>query len=280
MRAIPFALLASVLLACSSSGGSAGGDGGTGGSSSSSGAGSSSGGGSGSSSGGGSTSSGAFSLTVDSATEPGDIGTLAPTSGNVWVVVDLTLANTGSSTPLSVDPVLFSLQTSQSLVVTASPVNVASECSTTVSVASGGHLECKVAFQVPDSQTPTDLLYDDLRGDKATASLPPIDTSAAACTTVSGWLYGSSKAGTTCVDCLAGSMGVFDGGSGPCKSLAQSYQSQCGTACGNKCSLSGVAVIPDSSTCACEQACDTSACQQLFDQTLACEKTTCSSSCP
>jgi hypothetical protein len=271
MRHASLVLLASALFACSSAGGSGGADGGATNPFSSSG--SSSGGGGSSSGGGGTTSTsiGGFSLAVNAVTEPPAIGTLTPNGGDLWVVVDLTLANTGSAAPLSVDPVLFSLQTSQSLVVTASPASVASECSPTVSVASGGHLECKVAFEVPDSQTPSALLYDDQRGDRATTTLPPVDTSAAACSTVSGWLFGSTKQTTTCIDCIGRALGFLDAGTGPCTSLADSYQQQCGSACGNQCSLGGTTVVPDPKTCAC---------QQLFDQTMACEVTACSSSCP
>jgi hypothetical protein len=256
---------ASFLLACSSSGGGTG-DGGTGGSSS----GSDSGSGSGSSSGG--TATTGVSLAVTSATSPATVGGIAPSAGSFLAVVDLTLKNTGASAPLSTNFVLFSLQTSGSLVISASPAQPSGACSPTVSVASGGQIDCAVAFDVPSGQTPTTLIYDDLRGDKATASVPSIPVASAGCTTVEGWLGKSPS--NACFMCLVGAELVED--AGPCASAVAAYNASCDT-CAHMCSfLSGSAAT----MCSCELGCDSASCQALFGTLMSCIDTTCSSSCP
>lgn len=272
--------VAGALLACSSGGGgtSDGGSGsGSGGTSSGSGSGASgsgSGGGSGSSSGGTGTSG--VSLSVASASSPATVGGLASPSGSFFFVVDLTLKNAGASTPLSTSPVLFSLQTSQALVISAAPAQASGECSATLSVASGGQDACGVAFEVPTGQTPTTLVYDDQRGDKATAPVPTVVMASGACQTYAGWFKGASQA---CIMCLGGAVGVFDAGSAPCQPAADTYRGTC-QKCASMCDPllggGGGSVSP----CACELGCDTAQCQTIFQTYVSCMTSTCGGSCP
>jgi hypothetical protein len=250
------AALALSVAACGNAGGSSGGSG----SSSSSGSGSSSG-----------ESTAGVSLTVGSASSPATVGGLSPTTGGFFVVVDLTLKNTGATTPLSTNPVLFSLLTSQALVVSASPAQATGECSASVSVANGGQDACSVAFQVPSGQTATTLVYDDQRGDKATAPVPMIAMPSAACETYVGWLaHGASDA---CLACVGDNGGVPDGGTPPCASAVEVYEATC-KSCGTTCTSSGV------DPCTCELGCDSASCQALFDTYVSCVTSACAAMCP
>jgi hypothetical protein len=116
------------------------------------------------------------SLTVNSATSPATLAGVAPSGGDFFVVVDLTLKNNGSSVPLSTAMALFSLETTQALVLTPAPEQPSSACSAAVSVALGGQFECEIAFEVPAGQTPATLLYNDMRGHMDSAAVPMIVT--------------------------------------------------------------------------------------------------------
>jgi hypothetical protein len=116
------------------------------------------------------------SLTVTSATSPATLAGVTPSGGDFFLVVDLMLKNTSSSVPLSTAKALFSLETTQALVLTAAPEQPSSACSGLVSVAVGGQFECGIAFEVPAGQTPATLLYDDMRGHMASAPVPMIVT--------------------------------------------------------------------------------------------------------
>jgi hypothetical protein len=194
------------------------------------------------------------------------VGGAPPTGNALFVVVDLTLKNTGASVPLSTNFVLFSLQTRQALVITASPQQPPAQCSPTVSVAVGGQIECQVAFQVPAGQTPATLLYDDQRGDKASASVPAIPMSSA-CETVQGWLNQATQA---CVVCFSNAEGST------CASAADAYRNTCST---DSSACAACASNP-ANLCSCESSCDNSACQALFGAEMSCIASACSGSCP
>jgi hypothetical protein len=267
--AISGVIAGGALLACSSGGGGTGSrdDGGSsgsssGGSGSSSGMSSSSSGSSGSS--GGQTSSG-VSLAVNSASSPSTVGGVAATGNSFLVVVDLTLKNSGASVPLSTNFVLFSLQTNQALVVSASPQQPPGQCSPTVSVATGGQIECQVAFDVPAGQTPTTLLYDDQRGDRASAPVPAIPVSTA-CETFQRWTSGASLPCAMCIQQAVVSS---------CVSENDAYNNSCG---GDSGACSACASV--SNICSCERSCDSASCQSLFATVMSCVVSTCGSTCP
>jgi hypothetical protein len=254
----------------SSSGGTGSSSGGTG--SSSGGTGSSSGGSSGSSSSSGGIGSTGVSLSVTSADEPASVAGVTPPAGDFLLVVSITLANTGAS-PLSTNPVLFSLKTSQSLIVTTSGLTAANACSPTISVAAGGMLSCSLVFELPAGSTPALVVYDDLHGDRAQAPVPALTTSAATCATFASDLNANKP---SCVICL-GNAGGSDAGSGPCTTQATAYSTSCNvSACADNC-VNGAAA---NQICMCEEACDSLSCQALFEAYVTCAVQSCSSACP
>jgi len=267
------------IVACSSGTSSGTGTGGgptdgDGGSSSSGGSGSSSGSASGSSSGG--TASAGVSLSVTSAVSPETVGGVYPSAGGSWAIVNLTLKNTGAGRALSTNPALFSLQTGQSLVISASPEQAPSECSASVSVAGGGQDTCAVAFMLAAGQTPATLVYDDLQGD--TASVPfAVSPPSAACETLEGWVQGKSPSGA-CVECLDHVYPMDDIPSAACSSAGTAYESTC-QSCKDQCPLNYLYGSDGEESCKCYLAC-TSSCQSLFQTYLTCATTACSSSCP
>jgi hypothetical protein len=186
-------------------------------------------------------------------------------TGNGYVVLVLTLANQGSLIALSTNPVLFSLRTDRSLVISISPAQGANPCNPAFSVAVGGTITCSLAFEVPNGQTPSDLLYDDLRGNKATASVPPpaAVTPPDACKETDAWFQNPSSACSTCLD------NVF---SSTCKTIATNYDTSC-TACSGSCDSA-------SDPCACERQCDSTSCQSLFDALNKCTFDACQNVCP
>jgi len=266
-----------VLVACSGSGGGLGGghDGGSAGaifgpsSGSSSGSNSTNSGSSNSSSGG--QGSAGVSLQVDSVSSPASLGGLAPSSGTFYLVVDMTLRNTGASMALPVSSIFFSLQTTQSLVITSSPAQASNACSSSVSVASGGQNECQIVFEVPAGQTAATLKYDDMRGDTASAPVPVIATPSAACETWIGWALNSSS-NSACRSCLLSSE---SGDAGPCAAAVDAY--------GASCTADGGGLAQCASTldqvCSCELTADSASCHGLFDTMMGCIVSSCMSSC-
>jgi hypothetical protein len=194
-----------------------------------------------------------------------------PSSGNAFLVLGLTLQNTGAKVPLSANPVLFSVTTSGSLVVSASVAQPPGECSPTVSVATGGQVQCQIAFEIPMAQMPTTLAYDDQRGDTASAPIPAIVMLSGSCQKVYGWV--SSSSSTACLTCLAQAAPSPDAGApGPCTPAGTSYDSSCAS-CSGQC-------FKASDVCTCETGCDSNSCQTLFDSLMSCVYSACSSSCP
>jgi len=201
------------------------------------------------------------------------VDNLTPGSGNYFAVLDLTLKNTGAPNALSTNFVLFSLATSQSLVISPGAEQpTTGACSATVSVASGGQVQCQIAFAVPNGQTPTTLDYNDARGDTASAPVPSFPVASGACNTVVGWL-GSGLSNQPCFNCLESALLGGDGGpSAACAGAASSYSSACMT-CGSMCSQTS------SELCSCEVGCDSASCQALFNTEMSCIQSACSSSC-
>src|SRR5262249_52297587 len=192
---------------------------------------------------------GAVSLHVDSASASYSLDGLAPKSGNVFVVLSMTLANNGSSVPLSTNPVLFSVRTNQSLVITIAAAQPSNPCDPTFSVADGGQISCGLVFEIPAAQQATDLLYDDLRGNKATAAIPAIPVpTGGACGQTESWSKSTSNACSTCLDTAYQST---------CATPLQAYAASCAS-CAQSCD--GAA-----DPCACERECDPKPCQDLFD---------------
>jgi hypothetical protein len=219
-----------------------------------------------------STSTGGVSLTVTSVTSAATVDSFPPAAGTAFVVVDLTLANTGARMPLPTDPLFFSLQTADAIVVSASLEQPPGACSSADSVAGGGHIACEMAFEVPLGQTPATLVYDDHAGDRASASLTGTLSPSAACERYAGWLQTSPTG--ACAGCLSSTEGTLNGGSaGGCMSAAHAYGSACGVDAGAQC-------LTSNDVCSCEIAADSASCHALFDAFVGCIVSACASSCP
>lgn len=212
----------------------------------------------------GSTSSGGVGLSVASTISPSKISDIAPAAGSFFAEVDLTLHNTGSSSPLSANFVLFALATDKSLVLNTSPTSgaVSPECSPMTSVAEGGQFECKVAFEVPTGQTPTTLLYDDKQGHKASAPVPGIPPSSAC----DKWIA-AAEGSAACQQCLAQAAKT-----GQCNLLSGTKQSACGGQDTSKCNA-----VFGTDFCMCYQAAVTSSCWAAFESYAACAASACES---
>jgi hypothetical protein len=211
---------------------------------------------------------GGVSLTVNSGASPAMVGGVAPSAGDFFVLVAVTLKNTGAGIPLSTAAAVFSLETAQALVVTAAPEQPSSACNGMVSVASGGQIDCQIAFQVPSGQTAATLLYDDMRGDKASAPVPMIAIPSPDCTKYERWAS-SALSGPNCLGCIT--IALQSGGA--CASAIGAYSS----ACPND---GGPWICASGDLCTCEIAMESASCHMLFDSYVTCIVANCSSSCP
>ncbi|HEX4452138.1 MAG TPA: DUF4352 domain-containing protein [Kofleriaceae bacterium] len=236
-----------LVVACTDNGGGNGGGSGSG-------SGSGSGGGSGSSSAG-------VELTIGSASSTDEISSVMPQAGDVFIIVDITLANSGAKAALSTNPVLFTVTSDQALVYNAAPVEPPNACDSSVSVASGGTMSCSLAFQVPSAATLKTLGYNDQQGDTATVAMPAISEPSAACTTVYGWI---ANPPANCFECVESAQ------TGTCASEGSAY-SAC-TTCGSTCQDS-------TNPCACETGCDSASCQMTFGVMMMCVEAECQSIC-
>ncbi len=199
---------------------------------------------------------------------------LTPSSGTFYLVVDMTLKNTGATMALPVSSIFFSLQTTQNLVITSSAGLASNACSSSVSVASGGQNECQIAFEVPLGQTAATLKYDDMRGDTASASVPAIPTPSAACETWIGWILNSSS-NSACRSCLLSNESAD---AGACASASEAYGASC-TADGGGVSQCTSNLNQVDQVCTCELTADSASCHDLFDTLMACIVSSCMSSC-
>jgi hypothetical protein len=91
-----------------------------------------------------------------------------------FIIAGITLQNTGSSTPLSASPMLFSLSFPNGTQVSATSIgsgsDVGDECDDKLSVVSGGSVSCSLAFDVSASDAPTSIVYTS-SGTMTTASI-------------------------------------------------------------------------------------------------------------
>jgi hypothetical protein len=219
------------------------------------------GGGSGSGSGGSGSSSTGVELTIGSASSTNEISSVMAQAGDVFVIVDIALANSGAKTALSTNPVLFTVTSGQALVYNAAPVEPPNACDSSVSVANGGMMSCSLAFQVPTGATLKTLGYNDQQGDTATVAMPAISEPSAACTTVYGWI---ANPPANCFECVESAQ------TGTCASEGSAYAA-C-TTCGSTCQDS-------TNPCACELGCDTASCQMTFGVMMMCVEAECQSIC-
>jgi hypothetical protein len=104
---------------------------------------------------------GGASLAVASVSSPKTVGDFPPDSGDFYAVVELTLRNTGASSPLPTDPGDFTLETADGLLVESSLSEPTGACDSSISVATYGDDTCAIAFEVPIGQTVTKLTYAD-----------------------------------------------------------------------------------------------------------------------
>jgi hypothetical protein len=192
------------------------------------------------------------------------INGVPPTAGDSFFIVQLSLRNTGApSSPISSNPVLFSLETQQSLVLSPSAAQPTGACDPSISVASGGEVTCNVAFELPNGQTAITLVYDDRLGDKASA---PVPQPASSCPI-------PSNPSQACGSCLDQATNGTSGTSGACFYQFHDY----GISCNNGACLSTCSGSAD--FCSCEAGCDTAMCQMLFEQYAACLMSACNAQC-
>jgi hypothetical protein len=130
-------------------------------------------------------------------------GVAKPVDGHVFVDVLLSLRNTGEARPLSASPFRFSLQTSDALVYASNgtAAQLPKACSDNVSVATGGHLNCKVGFEILVGEMASTLLYADpaepVERD-ASAPIGPVRPALAVCS------YWKSPTPPNCANCVTG----------------------------------------------------------------------------
>jgi hypothetical protein len=117
---------------------------------------------------------GGVSLSVTSSTQMTTIGSTPAHSGNVFLVASLTLTNDSVASPIPANLTLFTLSTDASLVYAASArsVQLSSPCPTTTMIATGGMISCRLAFEIPASETAITLAYDDHAMHTANAAVP------------------------------------------------------------------------------------------------------------
>ena len=118
---------------------------------------------------------------------------------------------------------------------------------------------------------PTDLVYNDERGDTASATLPAVPTPSVACQTYDGWF--KPQPSSACLTCIENADGVNDASGAACESAARAYGNSCG-ACQSKC-------LPFSNVdlCACELSCDNPSCQMLWNTYVSCVVSNCEAHC-
>jgi len=214
---------------------------------------------------GGSASAG-VGLSIDSADSAAAIDGIAASDGDTFIIMGITMKNTGAKVPLSTNPAMFSLATDQLLDYTPSPEQPSGACDPSVSVATGGQMQCEIAFQIPVGRTATTLSYNDQQGDTASVPVPQGPSSSATCATVASWLGSVSPNCASCVEAAAGSAGA-------CGSQAEAYTVGCHS-CQQQCDTSFATL------CSCEASCDTPSCQTLFDTYTECLASTCQYNCP
>ena len=117
-----------------------------------------------------------FTLTIDDATMKDTIGAFTATTGNKYVVLDITLSNHSVPVALGTDLTYFSLTTAGALVLGISTASAGLDqpCRVDLDVAQGGSVSCSLAFEAPVGDTPSELLYDDFAGHETSASVPPL----------------------------------------------------------------------------------------------------------
>ena len=100
------------------------------------------------------------SLTVESATQLGTIGTVSPTAGDLFVAVDITLTN-GSSASLPLTTSLFGAVTQSGVQYSASALTAgySGGCNPNVSLTPGSQTACALVFETPLADPLREALY-------------------------------------------------------------------------------------------------------------------------
>jgi hypothetical protein len=188
-----------------------------------------------------------FSLKASDTKLRSAIAQLSAPGGTIYADVGLTLANISESKPLPANLLMFSLQTKGALVLGADPASagLSPACPTNVNVAMGGMVSCRVAFSMPMSDAPDKLLYNDMTGRTASASVPPVPGD---CT---GWSLPQSKA---CQGCIMTAYTM----NGACTTPSADVRKACASELGQSCldlSVLGCAMISQASNCMGSAAC-------------------------
>lgn len=140
-------------------------------------------------------------LTVGKVDSPYAIGSIKPSSGRYFLTVDVTLANVSSPAPVPAAFAYYSLTTQAGLSIIASPysANVASPCAVDTSVTKAAKYTCTVAFEVPTSDSPAHIDYDDKKGDTASAMVSYVKPMMTSCETLVVW---AAAKNSTCIQCF------------------------------------------------------------------------------
>ncbi len=143
-------------------------------------------------------STGGAALSVNGVAAYTALGGVSASKG-AFVVVSVTLANTGSDAALATNPLFFSLGFPNHTLVLASPMSssLKDACDASVSVAASGSVSCSVAFDVAATATPDSIVYADPSGPSSSAPIGAIPPASPPNETAWGALSASDRA-TVC----------------------------------------------------------------------------------
>lgn len=193
------------------------------------------------------------SLTVNAAALRSSLNGTSPQQGRSFLRLDITLANQSVAQPLRADLTLFSVSTAGNLSVLASPSTALldNECTADLAVAEGGSISCGLAFEVPDTDQATELVYDDpVSGARLVAAIPAPEQ---LCVSL-GQLY-NDLLPQDCAECV----GYY------CEPMSfECFDDPCLQGC---------------TTCPCEDACNVAACAGTVETFRACVRQTCEEYC-
>jgi len=114
-------------------------------------------------------------LAEDAAIRPSIDGVMAD-AGEWFVTVQVTVQNHSAAVPLPMSRTFFTAVSASSLVYQTSSVSdlLTPACQQDVAVAAGGQNTCRLAFEIAQDETLTELVYDDTAGHRATISFPEV----------------------------------------------------------------------------------------------------------
>ena len=205
---------------------------------------------------------GGAELTIQMVTSPSTIGGVAPAQGSTFLLIDLTLTNTASATPLKTQAAMFTLTTSHK--VGAAPAAVQAQlmtpCNGTAVVIQGGLLACGVVYEVAGADKALALHYDDAMGHSSSVAVPAA-TAPDACVQIGTYTKLNS---TACQQCEVQN----------CAAIIQNANTECANMSCMQC-----AGMAGKNGCTCQQQCYSSTCWGDLEMSFACILQMCSSAC-